>query len=293
MSTLTKNIILGCSLIMLFTTCDKPELVPAYVYIKPFQLTTNNATEGENSSKVTEAWVFFSDGTALGAYKVPGEVPIPANGKTDLIFYAGIRNNGFSGSPAIYYHYNRYDVSLDLKAGITDTIIPQITYAKDLTFAWLEDFETKNTLNLETDTLSALNFTVGNTDVKYGTKCGYFKVNDKANIMSVTTKQSMTNLPSNQRVYLELDYKGDAVLKVKLIGNRSAGGPVELESADFKPQANWNKTYINYRFKDYSATEYPSFNFVFAVGLPSDENGNPTKNEAEMRIDNIKLIYPK
>lgn len=293
MNMFTKNMIWSCCLLLLFSRCDKPEIVPAYVYVKPFQLSTNTTTEGQNSSKVTEAWVFFADGTALGAYKVPGEVPIPANGKTDLIFYAGIRNNGFSGSPAIYYHYNRYDISLDLKAGKTDTIVPQISYAKDLTFAWLEDFETKNSLNLETDTLSALNFQITNKEVKYGTKCGLMQVNSKANSMAVTTKESISNLPPNQRVYVEVDYKGSAVLKVKLIGNRSAGGPVELESADFKPQADWNKTYVNFRFKDYNPTEYPSFNFVFNAVIPTDENGVAKANEAEMRIDNIKLIYPK
>jgi hypothetical protein len=293
MSTLTKNMLLASSILLLLAGCDKPEIVPAYVYVKPFQLTTDASTEGVNSSKITETWVYFADGTALGGYKVPGEVPIPANGKTALIFYAGIRNNGFSGTPTIYYHYQRYDVTLDLKAGQTDTITPQISYIKNLNFAWLEDFETKNTLNVTLDTLSAQNFEITNTDVRYGSKCGLMQVSDKANLMAITTKEAITNLPSNQRVYLELDYKGSAVLKVKLIGNRSIGGPVELESADFKPQADWNKTYINYKFKDYSSTEYPSFNFVFAAGLPSDANGNPTINEAEMRIDNIKLIYPK
>jgi hypothetical protein len=274
-----------------FSACNKSEDVPSYIYIKPFTLSTNAASEGVNTSKITEAWV-YANGNPLGAYKIPGEVPIPATGNVELTIYAGVRNNGGSATPAIYFHYKRFDITMDLKAGKLDTISPSTSYEKDLTFAWLEDFETKNSLNYDADTDPLNNFQTTKQDVKYGAICGLFQVNDSSQTVSVTTKDALKGIPSNQRVYLEVDYKGTANFQVQLVGN-TATTSKPLEVATFRGRDDWNKAYVNFRFKDYNPTEYLSYNFIFAADIPRDDNGKPTMNAAELRIDNIKLIYPK
>jgi hypothetical protein len=287
-----KNIYFGLLLAFsfLFSACDKPEDVPSYLYIKPFELTTVNG-EGENTSKVTDAWVYVNN-VKIGAYKVPGEVPIPATGNVDLIVYPGIKNNGSSATPAIYDHYTPYKVSLNMTATKTDTIRPKVTYIPNLKFAWMDNFEQQTALIFNVDKDSINNFQVTKLGAKFGANCGYFKVTEKSPTMSVTTKEGIKDLPSNQRVYLELDYKGTANLRVALAGNQKNGSQ-ELEFVTYKAKGEWNKAYINFRFKDYSAVDYPSFNFIFAAELPTDDSGKPLVNEAELRIDNIKLIYPK
>ncbi len=274
----------------LFSACDKPEDVPSYIYIKPFELTTTSS-EGENTTKVTEAWIYVN-GDAIGGYKVPGEVPIPATGNVDLIIFPGIKNNGSSATPAIYDHYAPYKINVKLTATKTDTIYPKTTYVPDLKFAWLDNFEQQTALTFNVDADSLNNFQVTKLGAKYGANCGYFKVTDKSPTMSVTTKEGIKNIPSNQRVYLEVDYKGTANLRVALAGNQKNGSK-ELEFVGYKAKGEWNKAYINFRFKDYAATDYPSFNFIFAAELPTDDVGKPLVKDAELRIDNIKLIYPK
>jgi hypothetical protein len=287
-----KNIYFGLLLAIpfLFSACNKAEDVPSYIYIKPFELTTVSG-EGENTTKVTDAWIYVN-GDAIGAYKVPGEVPIPPTGKVDLVIYPGIRNNGSSATPAIYDHYSSYKVSLNLIAAKTDTIYPKMTYVPDLKFAWMDNFEQQTALVYNVDSDSLNNFQVTKLGAKYGANCGYFKVTEKSTTMSVTTKEGIKNIPSNQRVYLEVDYRGTADLKVALAGNQKTSS-VELEAVTYFAKGEWNKAYINFHFKDYAAIDYPSFNFIFAAKLPTDESGKPTVKEAELRIDNIKLIYPK
>jgi hypothetical protein len=287
------NFLLLAMTAFLFSACDKAEDVPSYLYIKPFELATNYAAEGANTLKITEAWVYVN-GDAIGAYKVPGEVPIPATGKVALIIYPGIRNNGSSVTPAIYVHYNRYDVVLDMEATKTDTITPKLTYTDNIKFAWLDDFEAQTSLSFNVDADSLNNFQTTKIGAKYGTTCGFFKVTDQSKTMSVTTRDAFKGVPSNQLVYLEVDYKGTANFRVSLAGNTNTSvGSKELESAQFRAKDEWNKAYISFRFRDYNPAEYPSYNFIFAAEIPKDENGKPLVSAAELRIDNIKLLYPK
>lgn len=281
-----KNIILLFIITCTFWTCDEPEDVPSYIYIKPFELQLNN---GIGTNKFVDAWVYVN-GNPIGAYTVPGEVPIPSSGKTELIIYPGVRNNGFSGTPAIYFNCERFDASIDLKAGKTDTIYPKTRYAKNIVFAWNEDFESTNSLDTDVDDDKAFDFRVVNSGVKYGKNCGFFTVNEKNTLMAVTSKLPIQGLPSNQKVYLEVDYQGTGVLNVELVGN-GLTKTVPLEFASFAPRNEWNKAYINFRFSDYSPKDYPSFSFIFSAKLPTDANGNYTRKEADLRIDNIRLTH--
>ena len=276
---------------ILFSACDKPEELPSYIYIKPFLLSTDSATEGASSSKITEGWVYY-DNNLIGAYAIPGEVPVPATGKTDIIVFPMVRNNGSSATPAIYSLYKRYDVSLNLSAGKTDTIYPVTSYIKDLNFAWLEDFESKNSLNFIAGADSANTFKISTTGVKYGQKCGLFQVTGPNDSLSVTTSTTISDIPYLGNVYLEVDYQGTAALQVDLLGN-SINGSRGLEYATFQPKAEWNKAYIKFRFKDYDPRQYPSFNFIFSAQIPTDASGKQLLKKAELRIDNIKLVYPK
>ena len=276
---------------VVFFACDKPEDVPSYIYIKPFELQTNASTEGAASSKITEGWVYVN-GNLIGGYAVPGELPIPATGKTEVIIFPIVRNNGSSATPAIYTLYKRYDATLNLSAGRTDTIRPLTSYINDLTFKWLEDFETKNSLNFITGADASNTFKITDKGAKYGKKCALFEVTGPSDTLSVTTSTSIEGIPYLSDVYLEVDYQGTAELRVDLAGN-SVNGLKGLEIATFQPRSEWNKAYIKFRFRDYDSREYPSFNFIFSAQIPTDDAGNQLLKKAELRIDNIKLVYPK
>jgi hypothetical protein len=179
-----------------------------------------------------------------------------------------------------------------LKAGMTDTIMPKITYAQDLSFNMLEDFESKNVFNLNLDTFSRQNFNVTNQNVKYGKICGLMKIDEKSPFMSITTSDALKTLAFNEKVFVEMDYKGGAELRIVLMGNKTTG-PVELEFVQLRPQADWNKVYANFRFRDYNIQDYPSFNIIITGLLPKDANGAFTAKSVEEWIDNVKVVSAK
>jgi hypothetical protein len=283
-----KNVFFFCFCTLFLLACDKAEQVPSYIYIKPFVLNTDAATQGLNTQKITEAWV-YADDELLGAFKLPAEVAILRSGNSKITLFAGVRDNGSIDKPNFYYHYAPYAVDKNLIAGKTDTIAPVVVYAKNLIFKWLEDFESPlNSLSTDADTDKTTNAVFVNTDVKYGKKCIALNVTKDHPLMSVTTKSTFEKLPNN-RMYIEMDYKGDIPIIVELYGSSSSGLEF-VEAATFKDKNEWNKAYINFSSK--ISAKFTSYNVIFTAVLPLDANGKPIKDAGEVRLDNLKLIHP-
>lgn len=279
------------SLSAFYISCNKPEQVPAYIYIKPFSLKTDAATEGANTTKITDAWVYSED-VLLGAFTLPAEIPVLREGDTKITVFAGVRNNGNNASPTEYFNYVPFAVQKKLISTQTDTIFPTTTYSKDLTFRWLEDFEGSiNSLNNNVDKDDSTNVTVTSVDIKYGKKCALFKINKNHPIMAATSQFPFDKIPSNSRIYLELDYKADVPILVEIYGIASSSNQQLLDAATFREKSDWNKTYIN--FSKNITNSFTSYSFVFSAIMPKDANGQYTKDNGEARIDNIKLVYPK
>ena len=288
-----KNNILAIiiSLSALCIGCNKPEQVPAYIYLKHFSLTTDIATEGANTAKITDAWVYSED-VLLGAFTLPAEIPVLREGDTKITIFPGIRNNGNNASPTEYFNYVPFAIDKKLVPTKTDTIFPTTTYTKTLTFRWLEDFEGSiNTLNNNVDQDDSTNIAVTGIDVKYGKKCALFQVDKKHPVMAVTSQFPYDKIPTNSRIYVEMDYKSDVPILVEIYGIASASNQQLLDAATFREKSEWNKTYIN--FSKNIINNYVSYSIVFSAVIPIDANGQYTKDKGEARIDNIKLVYPK
>src|SRR5438067_12211826 len=102
--------ILPCMAIMLFTSCEiinPSEDIPSYLHVESFSVTTNNETQGSNSSKITDVWVTV-DGKALGTYELPATLPVLATGSHDVILSPGILINGIAATRTAYPFYTTY-----------------------------------------------------------------------------------------------------------------------------------------------------------------------------------------
>jgi hypothetical protein len=284
-----KNNILFTSILLLVfcIACNKPEQIPAYIYVKPFSLTTDGTKEGANTSKIIDAWVYSED-VLLGAFTLPAEIPVLNEGDTKITIFPGIRNNGNNASPTEYFNYLPFSIQKKLVPTKTDTIFPSTTYDKNLTFKWIEDFEGSiNTLNTNADKDDSTSIAVTGIDVKYGKRCALFKVDKKHPLISATTQFPFENLPQNSRVYVEMDYKCNVPIFVEIYGFANGTTPKLLEAASFKEKSEWNKVYLNFS-KNIKST-YTSYSFVFSALLPDES----TIEQGEARIDNIKLVFPK
>jgi hypothetical protein len=269
--------------------CDKPEKIPSYIYIKPFTLTTDPLKEGLNTQKITEVWL-YADDVLLGAFKLPAEVPILKEGNVTLTAFAGVRDNGSIDAPNLYFHYLPYTIAKNLIPAKTDTIYPTTTYAKGLQFRLLEDFEgSVSSINNDVDNDKKTNAKVTTIGAKYGKSCLLLKVDKDHPIMSVTTDMPFENLKANNRTYMEMDYNGDIPILVEFYGVTNSGVQF-IDAATFKDKNEWNKAYIN--FSKLITSSYSRYSINFTAALPLDANNKFTKDNGEVRLDNIKLIHP-
>ncbi len=129
-------------MVVLISGCEVDGPVASYVWIDEFDLTVS-AGQGSASERITEGW-FYANGEFLGAYSLPHEVPVIAEGQTEIQVFPGIKVNGIISTPDIYPFYARYEVDLDLEPERTDTIRPSTEYLNSVKFAFIEDFETGN-----------------------------------------------------------------------------------------------------------------------------------------------------
>ena len=67
---------------IIFNSCSKADYeatVPAYISVPSITLTTDYATQGSASSKITDAWVFVND-DLVGVYELPATFPVLKEG---------------------------------------------------------------------------------------------------------------------------------------------------------------------------------------------------------------------
>jgi hypothetical protein len=273
-----------------YSSCDKKEQVPAYLHIKSFSLKTIPSKEGENSLKAPDAWVYYG-GNLLGAFTLPADVPILAEGNSEISIVAGVRDNGDNSTPNEYFHYQPIKVQKTLIAGKFDTVAPVLEYDKTIKFRWMEDFESNlNSLSNNVDSDPVTSIKVTSVGAKYGKFCGLLAVDKDHPIVSVASQTLYDKLPQKNRVYVEIDYKSDVPLLVELYGVEKNGTPKFLDSANFRDRSEWNKAYVN--FSKSVNTTFDLYQVVFTAILPLDSNGKPMKDSGEVRVDNLKLIHP-
>ena len=283
--------------LLTWSACDwlQPETasLPAYIYVQPLELETNPLTQGSASQKITEAWVTV-DGILLGAYRLPGLVPVlPRSGTAEIRIEAGIRDNGISTTPAVYPFYAPFEARLNLIPGQTDTLFPKISYRASTRFGFVEDFERGSLIfNDDRDGDPATAMVISQVDPFEGKGLGLIVLNRDHPVVEVATdlRRIISDLPKQGGfVYLELNYRSDVPVIFGLVG-RAGGG---INEAAFEPGFNakseWNKIYFNLTNLA-TSLPYQDFQVVLRATLLS-ASGTPVAETARIQLDNIKLVY--
>lgn len=135
-----------------FSSCRKFEgsqTIPAYIHIDTITVNCDYFVYGANTSKISDAWVAIDD-DIIGCYELPATFPVLKHGPHKVSVYGGIKKDGIAAARAPYPFYKPlvYE-SLNL---VEDSIInlqPVLNYypiGNGVEKAWMEDFETTNTL---------------------------------------------------------------------------------------------------------------------------------------------------
>lgn len=267
----------GCDVI------NPEEPIPAFLYIKPFILTTDAETQGTDDSKITEGWVFVN-GDFLGVYDLPALVPILAEGSAEVRIEAGVKENGVSLTPDINPFYEPYRINLNLAPTIIDTLQPTTTYVDIARFGFIEDFEDAESVVFGDSIIGGQLFERTQTGVFEGQYAGTLLLTKDAPLLELATTANLSGLlERGVYVYLEVNYRSEAPVIFGIIAPES-GNYNRYYDPGFVAKDSWNKIYFNMAPLIFNSQE-EEYQLSFQALLP---NG---VDSARVWMDNIKLVH--
>ncbi len=274
-------------------SCNQKEQTAAYITIEPFEYTPGD--DGIYSTKITDGWVYV-DNEFLGAFELPKTIPVLKSGEKSIVIDAGIKENGISATPDLYTFYERYEETLTLVPGAKITVTPSTTYDSGKTKLFFEEFfesvigSHKFTIDLDGNSNTKVELI--DTVVKEGNGAGKIFL-DEENFAIKVGSQYLTDFPSaGATAYIEMDYKNDIPLLVGLAGYGSSNELLYSEiNLGVNPKTEWNKIYFNVteKIRQLSLAGSVNYQIIFQAQIPQ-ENGEFTIENAEIYLDNIKLV---
>lgn len=273
--------------LLFFIRCDvEDEPVPAYVHVKPITVFTNSGSQGTSTDpQLKDVWVTLEQEGFLGAYELPATFPLLANGPTKIFLDAGIKVNGIKNTPDIYPFLARYEITTDLVPSETDTIQAVVQYDPRVQFAYLEDFDGGNTLNVTFD--SVANIVSTSSSGAFEGKSASFTLNTSTTRFEVSTSPRLELPKEGRTVFLEMHYKNEGLLEVGLVGYRSSStSPNKIYFFALNPRDDWNKVYVDLTAELInSAPDIVEFQLLFGAQLPDGASSS------SYFIDNLKILH--
>jgi len=278
------------SIVILFSCnkFDKKEQRPAFIKIDAIDLQINNSSEGSDSKKIVDAWVFVDD-EMIGVFDLPSTIPITNVGERTVKIYPGIKKNGISVDRERYPFYNFYTYNQNLKSDSTYEVFPVVSY-KENVYIWQEDFEDPSfKLNpYQSDTSMVRVISPENELFEGG--AGKIVLNSSQFQCEMRTSEAnFNNFPTNLSTpaYIELDYSCNFPLEIGILANQVAGGPYERSPLITLNSTNlsWNKTYLYIPDASNFFFGAPEMDLYFRVTNPSG------LSSIKAYVDNIKVIF--
>jgi len=275
-------------LIAMYASCNiinPDEPIPSYIKIENIDKTTNPFTEGSNSAKISDAWVFVNDQT-IGIFELPCLVPVLQSGNAQVSIQAGIRVNGISALRFPNPFYRFYVTQTQLTPDSITTLEPVIGYFEDVNFAYRANFDDPSGITLEPTANSDTSIIVINDPARVfeGNGSAYAVLTRDSTVMSFQSTVVM-NLPKNGRtVYLEMDYKVNGNFDVGLISITPTSS-FSRASLTLNPTQGWNKVYVNLTENVSLATEATGYRLFFRAERTTGSQ------PLELFLDNLKVVY--
>ncbi|GJM32993.1 MAG: hypothetical protein DHS20C18_19940 [Saprospiraceae bacterium] len=283
---------LACVAVAACDIINPAEEIPAFIYVPAFELQTDPATEGSNSSNITDVWV-TSEGDFLGVYSLPARIPLLKSGDTQLSLRAGIKDNGINSTRDIYPFYKNYETTVDLQPNETDTIRPVITYRDDIKFSLIENFENGNNHQFqELRSGEEANKIVVTTQDAFEGASARILLDTASSFVELATVDRYPDLIKNGLlVYLEVNYRSEVPVIFGLVGYDVSDpfNSFPLYDPGFSPKGEWNKIYFNLSVLAIEG-DFDQYQVGFNAFIPV-EGGQLTLDKAQLQLDNIKLVH--
>ena len=278
---------------LLTCACNKNEKSAAYLKIEAFEWTPG--VDGIQSTKITDGWVYV-DNEFLGAFDLPKTIPVLKSGENSVVIDPGIKENGISALPDLYTFYKRYSTTVTLVPGETTTVNPETTYDYDKVkqpYNFEEFFELGAHLFKEDiDGNPNTKVEITNTVVKEGNASGMIYLDTDNDLIIVGSPPISDPPTTGLAAYIEMDYKNEIPFVVGIYGYTETDQLVFTDlDLGVNPKSDWNKIYFNIsqKLKDAAIVGSAKYRIVIRAQIPK-ENGEFTRENAEIYIDNVKLV---
>jgi len=290
LKSLVKSSIYFFAFAILFLGCAKQELEVSYIYLPAFEVLPSSST-GDISTQITDVRVVLGP-ESLGFYPLPATIPILGSGEMRLRLEPVVRVAGIASNRIVYPFYEVFEETRMFVPGRVDTIIPQLNYDPSVTFAYVEDFEGNTpSLPLDLDGFPNTNFVPSTLLPRSGAQSGRATLmGDTAIVEAATAVLNVAGQTWN-RIWMEMDYRGDVPLGVAML-------PEEIEATEVRitryvqgaqqcsacTREDWVKLYfelVDNGLRDFATRP-------FRIGFLA---ANDSARTADVFIDNVKIIY--
>lgn len=264
------------------TSCKKDKFkapVASFLVVNNVSVNTTSPIQGTNSHKITDMW-YYVNGEFKGIFPIGSVMPIVATDNAEITLFAGIKNNGISGTRTTYQFYNQLVINKTIEAGKTYTISPEFEYTSSALFYYPQPQNFDTALSqFESKGDSAYFRTTDPNKTFGGTGGSIFMSMSNSKPTSKMVQSVNYYLPSGGTiVYLELNYKCNQPFVVGVIGDDyDERGAITVNSSD-----EWNKIYIQLT----SIVSAQPLHLGYKVFIKATKE----VNTPEIYIDNIKLI---
>lgn len=226
----------------------------------------------------------------MGVFPLPAYIPVLKEGQKDYRIIPGIKVNGILEDPRTFPFYTEAKGNITLTSGETTELSLTFEYKDNVIFSINEDFENDNIFSYVYTGNSTSGITNSNIDVLEGQHSGLVELDTSNVVMQIANETIITGLPTNgSPAYLELSYKNTAEFHVGVIGYVNGEPTVEYK-INLYPKDDWNKIYIELT-PELEASKLTDYRIIFLMGLPLDSSNQPKVDNAEVNIDNIKLLH--
>ena len=274
-------------LLLVSGSCEKfdgAQTIPAYLKIDSIYIQTDYSTEGTAFQSITDAWVYVDD-ELIGAFQLPAEFPVLANGKHEVTIMPGIKKNGIAATRTNYPFCDPIVKNIELTEDSTVSLGGQKTvYQTTTEFFMIENFDGV-VLSLDTTKRSVAGIQQtpsGWPGTFEGSHSGLIRMDSAGSMFECTNKTDFV-IPAAP-VFMELHFMTNIPVAagVFLYGYSSISqAPVVYLSPT---EGQWKKIYIDLTNALNSQTGMVNFRIFFNAIQPAGVQN------AEIRLDNIKVL---
>jgi hypothetical protein len=259
------------------------EQIPSYLRIDSIEYNIASSNEAKISN-LTDAWVYIDD-QILGAFELPAEFPVLAEGKHKVTIKPGIKVSGISETRGAYPFFENYITEVNFIADSAVSIIPVATYYKETQFFINEDFESSGVLFEKTSRSDTSLVKTNDTKlVLDGEFSGVVHLNTNARMFECKSIEFLKIPTAGKPVFLEICYKSDIPFTIGFFANFFQTSE-QHSVLVVNTSAVWNKIYINLADAISNYSDARDFNIFIGTTIPEGVS------EATLYFDNIRLVH--